>query len=82
MVSHSRAATFSPNPTLQTAHSGISYSPHPSQAGASPSTHSPTGSNTLKIVVAQVYLLLSTIKDDKDEKLQQLRKVSPAYSPS
>ncbi|KAB5566438.1 CCR4-Not complex component, Not1-domain-containing protein [Coniochaeta sp. 2T2.1] len=75
MVSHSRAATFSPNPTLQTVHSGSSYSPHPSQAGASPSTHSPTGSNTLKIVVAQVYLLLSTIKDDKDDKLQQLRKL-------
>ncbi|KAH8903484.1 Not1-domain-containing protein [Coniochaeta sp. PMI_546] len=76
MVSQSRAGTFSPNPTLQTVHSGISHSPHPSQAGASPSTSSPTGSSSLtKIVVAQVYLLLSTIKDEKDEKWQQLRKL-------
>lgn len=77
MVSQSRAGTFSPNPTLQTVHSGISHSPHPSQAGASSSTSSPTGSSSLtKIVVAQVYLLLSTIKDEKDDKWQQLRKVS------
>jgi CCR4-NOT transcription complex subunit 1 len=78
MVSHSRAGTFSPNPALQTAHSGINHSPHPSQAGGSPSTSSPTtGTSSLtKIVVAQVYLLLSTIRDDKDEKWEQLRKVS------
>lgn len=66
-----------------------SHSPHPSQAGpisagASPSTSSPTtGSNSLiKIVVAQVYLLLSTLKDkDQDRakwevQIEQLKKVS------
>jgi len=86
MVPPPRAGTFSPPPAhaLQT---GISHSPHPSQAGvsagASPSANSPTGSNALtKIVVAQVYLLLSTIKEDKDDPskwdvhTEQLRKVS------
>lgn len=63
-----------------------SHSPHGSHtsafsAGPSPSTSSPTGSNSLtKIVVAQVYLLLSTIKEDKDrtkweQQAEQLRKV-------
>ncbi|KAI1427862.1 Not1-domain-containing protein [Xylaria sp. FL1777] len=71
--SHSRSGTFSPVPAqgLQT---GLTHSPHPSQtgplsAGASPSTSSPTtGSNSslTKIVVAQVYLLLSSINKDKD----------------
>ncbi|KAI1346966.1 Not1-domain-containing protein [Xylaria sp. FL0043] len=71
--SHSRSGTFSPVPAqgLQT---GLTHSPHPSQtgplsAGASPSTSSPTtGSNNslTKIVVAQVYLLLSSINKDKD----------------
>lgn len=66
---------------------GISHSPHGSQhsafsASASPSTSSPTGANSLnKIVVAQVYLLLSTIKEDKDrtkwdQQAEQIRKVS------
>jgi hypothetical protein len=88
MVSQSRAGTFSPTPTVQTTHSGISHSPHPSQAGAlsagaSPGASSPTGTSSLtKIVVAQVYLLLSTIKEDKDDPnkwelhTDQLRKVS------
>ncbi|KAH9886539.1 CCR4-Not complex component, Not1-domain-containing protein [Xylariomycetidae sp. FL2044] len=84
---NSRSGTFSPNPAqgLQT---GFSHSPHPSHgggplsAGASPSTSSPTtGSSSLtKIVVAQVYLLLSTIKEDKDRakselQAEQLRKL-------
>lgn len=73
MVPRSRAGTFSPNPTLQTSHN---HSPQRSQAGGSPSTQSPTGIGSLtKIVVAQVYLLLSTIKDEKDDKCEQLRKV-------
>ena len=86
MVPPPRTGTFTPSPAsaLQTT---ASHSPHPSQAGvsagASPSASSPTGSNALiKIVVAQVYLLLSTIKDDKDDPskwdvhTEQLRKVS------
>ncbi|KAG7152838.1 hypothetical protein HYQ46_005088 [Verticillium longisporum] len=70
MVPPSRAGSFSPNPA-QTLQTGNSHSPNPSQgghfsSGASPSTHSPTGTNPLaKIVVAQIYLLLSTIKEDK-----------------
>jgi len=86
--SHSRSGTFSPAPAqgLQT---GLTHSPHPSQAGplsagASPSTSSPTtGSNNslTKIVVAQVYLLLSSINKDKDRakwelQVDQLNKVS------
>ncbi|KAI0390755.1 Not1-domain-containing protein [Xylariaceae sp. FL0594] len=78
--SHSRSGTFSPAPIhgLQT---GLTHSPHPSQggplsAGASPSTSSPTtgSSNSLtKIVVAQVYLLLSTINKDKDRAKWELQ---------
>jgi CCR4-NOT transcription complex subunit 1 len=58
--------------------------PSPAQSiptPASPSSNSPTGSNSLtKIVVAQVYLLLSTIREDKDrtkweQQAEQLRKV-------
>ncbi|KAH8884664.1 Not1-domain-containing protein [Thozetella sp. PMI_491] len=73
MVPQPRSGTFSPNPTAQPLHTGTSHSPHPSQAGAlsavaSPSTSSPTGNSSLtKIVVAQVYLLLSTIKEDKED---------------
>ncbi|KAI0503129.1 Not1-domain-containing protein [Xylaria bambusicola] len=85
--SHSRSGTFSPVPAqgLQT---GLTHSPHPSQtgalsAGASPSTSSPTtGSNNslTKIVVAQVYLLLSSINKDKDRakfelQVEQLNKL-------
>jgi CCR4-NOT transcription complex subunit 1 len=81
-----RGGTFTPSPALHTIATGVSHSPHGSHhsafsAGASPSTNSPTGSNSLtKIVVAQVYLLLSTIKEDKDrtkweQQAEQLRKV-------
>lgn len=84
-----RPGTFSPNQP-QALQTGISHSPHPSQtgglsAGASPSTSSPTGTSVSKISVAQVYLLLSTIKEDKedptkwDQHTEQLRKV-PAYA--
>ncbi|KAH6678662.1 CCR4-Not complex component, Not1-domain-containing protein [Halenospora varia] len=83
---NSRGGTFTPSPAQQTIVTGISHSPHGSHhstfsAGASPSTNSPTGSNSLtKIVVAQVYLLLSTIKEDKDrtkweQQAEQLRKL-------
>ncbi|KAF5680371.1 CDC39-like protein [Fusarium heterosporum] len=85
MVPPPRAGSFSPNPA-QTLQTGTSHSPHPSQtailsAGASPSASSPTGTNSLtKIVVAQVYLLLSTIKEDKDRakwelQVEQLKKL-------
>ncbi|RDA83176.1 hypothetical protein CP532_6439 [Ophiocordyceps camponoti-leonardi (nom. inval.)] len=85
MVPQPRAGSFSPNPA-QSLQTGTGHSPHPSHAGvlsagASPSTSSPTGTNSLiKIVVAQVYLLLSTIKDDKDRakweiQVDQLRKL-------
>ncbi|KAH7319732.1 CCR4-Not complex component, Not1-domain-containing protein [Stachybotrys elegans] len=85
MVPPPRAGSFSPNPA-QTLQTGFIHSPHPSHpgiisAGASPSTSSPTGTNSLtKIVVAQVYLLLSTIKEDKDRakwelQVDQLRKL-------
>ncbi|KAL2021273.1 hypothetical protein VTK56DRAFT_7352 [Thermocarpiscus australiensis] len=73
MVPQPRPGTFTPNPATQPLHTGIAHSPHPSHAGAlsaaaSPSTSSPTGSSSLtKIAVAQVYLLLSTIKEDKDD---------------
>ncbi|CAJ2504803.1 Uu.00g121970.m01.CDS01 [Anthostomella pinea] len=85
--SHSRSGNFSPVPahSLQT---GFTHSPHPSHAGplsagASPSASSPTTGNTnslTKIVVAQVYLLLSTIKEDKDRakfelQIDQLKKL-------
>ena len=81
---NSRGGTFTPSQAQQTIVTGVSHSPHGSHtfsAGASPSTSSPTGSNSLtKIVVAQVYLLLSTIKEDKDrtkweQQAEQLRKV-------
>ncbi|KAI2780459.1 Not1-domain-containing protein [Daldinia loculata] len=77
--SHSRSGTFSPAPA-QNLQTGLSHSPHPSQAGplsagASPSTSSPTAgtSSLTKIVVAQVYLLLSTIKEDKDRAKWELQ---------
>ncbi|KAI0173441.1 Not1-domain-containing protein [Hypoxylon sp. FL1284] len=84
----SRSGTFSPVPApSQSLQTGPTHSPHPSQAGplsagASPSTSSPTTgpSSLTKIVVAQVYLLLSTIKEDKDRakwelQLDQLKKL-------
>ncbi|KAK4100574.1 Not1-domain-containing protein [Parathielavia hyrcaniae] len=86
MVPQPRPGTFSPSPA-QPIYTGIAHSPHPSHAGAlsagaSPSTSSPTGSNSLtKIAVAQVYLLLSTIKEDKDDprkwesQIESLRKL-------
>jgi len=86
MVPQPRTGSFSPNPTAPPLYTGISQSPHPSHAGAlsagaSPSTSSPTGNTLTKIVVAQVYLLLSTIREDKDDphkwdaQTESLRKV-------
>ena len=83
---NSRGGTYTPSPAQQTIVTGVGHSVHSSHhstlsAGASPSTSSPTGSNPLtRIVVAQVYLLLSTIKEDKDrtkweQQAEQLRKV-------
>lgn len=75
------SGTFSPNPA-QSLQTGISHSPHPSQAGglsagASPSTSSPTGTSSLsKITIAQVYLLLSTIKEKKDDPADWENKVN------
>ncbi|EHA56658.1 hypothetical protein MGG_02476 [Pyricularia oryzae 70-15] len=80
-----RTGTFSPN-NPQALQTGSSHSPHPSltgglSAGASPSTSSPTGTSVSKISIAQVYLLLSTIKEDKDDPTkwdlhtEQLRKL-------
>ncbi|CAK7202079.1 CCR4-NOT core subunit cdc39 [Sporothrix eucalyptigena] len=80
MVPPPRAGTFSPSPA-QSLHTGTSHSPHPSQnaaLGGSPVTGSPTGTNTVsKIVVAQVFVLLSSIKEEKDDpsKWEQLRKL-------
>ncbi|CAL3970892.1 unnamed protein product [Diplocarpon coronariae] len=80
-----RGGTFTP--LQQTIVTGFGHSPHGSlnsafSAAASPSTNSPTGSNSLtKIVVAQVYLLLSTIKEDTkdrtkwEQQAEQLRKL-------
>ncbi|KAL2176288.1 CCR4-Not complex component, Not1-domain-containing protein [Thermothelomyces heterothallicus CBS 202.75] len=87
MVPQPRPGTFSPSPAAQPLYTGTAHSPHPSHAGAlsagaSPSTSSPTGSSSLtKIAVAQVYLLLSTIKEDKDDprkwesQIESLRKL-------
>ncbi|EAQ84957.1 hypothetical protein CHGG_08971 [Chaetomium globosum CBS 148.51] len=87
MVAQPRPGTFSPSPAAHPIYTGIAHSPHPSHAAAlsaaaSPSTSSPTGSNSLtKIAVAQVYLLLSTIKEDKEDphkwesQLESLRKL-------
>ena len=85
MVSQARGGSFSPTPA-QTLQTGLSHISHPPQAGvlsagASPSTNSPTGNNSLtKIVVAQVYLLLGTIKEDNsrskwESQAEQLKKV-------
>ncbi|KAI1329483.1 Not1-domain-containing protein [Xylariaceae sp. FL0255] len=71
--SHLRSGTFSPVPA-QPLQTGLGHSSHPS--GASPSTSSPTtGSNNslTKIVVAQVYLLLSSINKDKDRAKWELQ---------
>ncbi|KAK0640960.1 CCR4-Not complex component, Not1-domain-containing protein [Cercophora newfieldiana] len=73
MVPQPRSASFSPNPTAHPIYTAFGHPPHPSypgaapSAGASPSTSSPTGSAVTNIVVAQVYLLLSTIRQDKDD---------------
>lgn len=57
-------------------------------AGASPSTSSPTGNYAVsKITVAQVYVLLSTLKAKKDDpaeyenKVNRLNKVRNGYPP-
>ncbi|KAL1896498.1 CCR4-NOT core subunit cdc39 [Sporothrix stenoceras] len=78
MVPPPRAGTFSPSPA-QSLHTGSSHSPHPNQSaalGGSPVTGSPTGTNTVsKIVIAQVYVLLSSIKEDDTNKWEQLQKL-------
>lgn len=84
---NSRGGTFTPSPAQQIIVTGISHSPHGSHhgafsAGASPSTNSPTGSgsNVAGVVIVQLYVLLSTIKEDKDrtkweQQAEQIRKV-------
>jgi CCR4-NOT transcription complex subunit 1 len=74
-------------PAQQTIVTGVSHSPHNSHhgsfgVGASPSTNSPTGSgsNVAGVVIVQLYVLLSTIKEDKDrtkweQQAEQIRKV-------
>lgn len=85
MVPQPKPGTFSPTATQSTS-SNPNHSPHPSHgasqsARASPNTSSPTATSSVtKIVVAQVYLLLSTIKEDKDRvkweaQADQLRKL-------
>lgn len=86
---HHRSGTYTPSPAQSiitaSSHSPLgSYTAGPS-AGPSPST--PTSTNPLtKIVVAQVYLLLSTIKEDKhnsakwEAQAEQLRKVHLEYT--
>lgn len=92
----SRGGSFTPSLAQQQQHqqqpqsivtAGVTHSPHgshhgPFSAGASPSTNSPTGANQVtKIVVAQVSLLLGSLKEDKDrnpkweQQAEQLRKV-------
>ncbi|RKF73782.1 General negative regulator of transcription subunit 1 [Golovinomyces cichoracearum] len=70
---------------LQTIVTGVGHSPHGSHhspfTAASPNTNSPTSSSSLtNIVVAQVFVLLSTIKEDRDrtkweQQAEQLRKL-------
>lgn len=84
---NSRGGTFTPSHTQQTTINtgiGSSHSPHSSHnfsAGASPSASSPISANPVtKIAIAQVYLLLSTIKEDKDspkweQEKERLKKV-------
>ncbi|KAK4190767.1 general negative regulator of transcription subunit 1 [Podospora australis] len=75
MVPQPRKGTFSSYPAAPPLHTGITQSSsHPSHAagalsaGASPSNSSPTGSNSLtKIAVTQIYLLLSTLKEDQTD---------------
>ncbi|KAI1001344.1 hypothetical protein K3495_g6855 [Podosphaera aphanis] len=71
--------------TSQTIVTGVSHSPHGSYhntfSAASPNNNSPTGPSSLKnLVVAQVFVLLSTIKEDRDrtkweQQVEQLRKL-------
>ncbi|KAL2888153.1 ccr4-not complex component [Ceratocystis lukuohia] len=88
MVPQPRGGSFSPTPSAHSLQTGTSHSPRPSisqagivSAGASPNINSPTGNNSLtKIVVAQVYLLLGALKDDRDRskwasQVEQLRKL-------
>ncbi|KAM7197381.1 CCR4-Not complex component, Not1 domain containing protein [Rhypophila sp. PSN 637] len=74
MVPQPRSGSFTPNPFAHPIHTSFGHnSPRPSHpgalsAGASPSTSSPTASNDLtRFALAQVTLLLSTIKEDKDD---------------
>lgn len=95
----SRGGSFTPSPAPQQLHqqqphsivtAGVTHSPHsslhgPFSAGASSSTSSPTGANQVtKIVLAQVSLLLGSLKEDKDrnpkweQQAERLRKVGIA----
>lgn len=73
--SQKRSGTFSPEfalgprSSITPTHNGLLKS------GASPGTNSPTsGTNSLtRIVIAQVYLLLGTIKNDKDPAKRQVQ---------
>ncbi|KAH7021003.1 CCR4-Not complex component [Microdochium trichocladiopsis] len=80
--SQQRSGTFSPEfalgprPSITPTHGGLLSS------SASPGTSSPTSGTTslTRIVIAQVYLLLGAIKDDKDRakrqvQVEQLRKL-------
>ncbi|TVY33033.1 General negative regulator of transcription subunit [Lachnellula subtilissima] len=92
----SRGGSFTPSLAQQQQHqqqpqsivtAGVTHSPQgshhgPLSAGASPSINSPTGANQVtKIVVAQVSLLLGSLKEDKDrnpkweQQAEQLRKL-------
>lgn len=78
MVSiHHRGGTFSPSPA-QNLVTASSHSRDGSPSAGSPTTGS---SSFARIAIAQVYVLLSSIKEDKDRtkwelQAEQLRKVS------
>lgn len=73
-----RGGTFSPSPA-QSLVTASNHSPHgSSSAGPSPSTNSPTATSSgtvNRITVAQVYVLLSSIKEGDHQKAEQLRKL-------
>lgn len=72
------SGTFSPNPStgIQTGFAHSTQGSLNASAGASPSTSSPTGNYGLsKIAVAQVSVLLSTLKTKKDDPVEYDNKV-------
>lgn len=72
------SGTFSPNPStgIQTGFAHSTQGSLNASAGASPSTSSPTGNYGLsKIAVAQVSVLLSTLKAKKDDPVEYDNKV-------